>query len=135
MKKLLGIVVLGLLWCNIVAAEFLICEIKVREFTNGDIRYDVNEPYKLYRKDNQWCAEVDLLWGKEKCNKWHDAQDNIEIPFITLKDESRPNYIKSYNLVVNRFTGKFLATIIYKSENGLMQYDKGICKLQEKKKF
>ena len=135
MKKLLGIVVLGLLWSNVVAAQFLICEIKVREFTNGDIRKDVNEVYKLYRKDNQWCTEVALLWDKEKCNRLHDAQDNIEIPYITLDDEHRPNYIKSYNLVVNRFTGKFLATIRYKSENHLIQYDKGICTLQEKKQF
>ena len=127
--------VLGLLWCNVVAAQFLICEIKVREFTNGNIRYDINEVYKLNRKDNQWCTEVALLWGKEKCNRWNDAQDNIEIPYITLDDEHRPDYIKSYNLVVNRFTGKFLATIRYKSENHLMQYDKGICTLQEKKQF
>jgi len=135
MKKLLGIVVLGLLWSNVVAAQFLICEIKVREFTNGDIRKDVNEVYKLYRKDNQWCTEVALLWGEEKCNRYHDAQDNIEIPYITLDDKNRPNWIKSYKLEVNRFTGKFLATVIYKSENYLMQYDKGICTLQEEKKF
>ena len=50
MKMLLGILVLGLLWCNVGVAQFLICETKVKDFNNGDRLYDKLETYKLYKR-------------------------------------------------------------------------------------
>ena len=134
MKKLLGILVLGFLWCNTAFAQFLICETMVKDFSNGDKHYDKLETYKLYKRksDGKWCAQN--LKMVERCNRWHDSQDDIQIYYVKKEDK---DWLLSYKFIeVNRYTGKFVMTHRFDpNKTALIMYAKGTCSLQDERKF
>ena len=129
-KRFLMILVLGSIFCTASFAEFLICETKVNEFSDGSKKYTDLETYKIYRRqsDDKWCARNPKF--TEKCNEWLESDDEIKIWLVSQYDND-PN-VKWEKFIINRFTGKFVNTVVFKKTRVNM-YQKGTCSLQEKK--
>ena len=114
MKKLLGIVVLGLLLSGNAYAEFLICE-----FNDGK-----SEPWILKKNNGTWCNQTPYM-EKDDC----DQKISDDIIFISYKFDNGGYQ----NMEINRLTGRF--SLDTKLSEDIKDLSKGICKIKKKKKF
>jgi hypothetical protein len=114
MKKVILILVLGLLLSSNALAEFLICE-----FDDG-----LGEPWILKKNNGTWCHQTPYM-EEDDC----DQKISDDTIFISYK---LPNG-GFQDFEVNRFTGRF--SLNTKMSDDIKDFSKGICKMRKKKKF
>ena len=115
MKKILGIVVLGLLWCNFVAAEnffgSLLCQ-----------------PAKVGL--SSWYISIDEKNKKAEAAFRYKLTNKIDEFHLIYENKN----IKS-KIIIDRITGDYQEEIIIKSgvEKGKRTFETGMCDKKERK--
>ena len=134
MKKLLGILVLGLFWTSLAIAIELSC-------VNEE---DTSSKFKVYKKkENTWCMKS--LLADEICLHNPEDSSTLMLFYSILPGEFNKEGFKVLNqdqyewheyVYIDRFNGKFERSIITKSNKLPEQISKskGICS-QNKKIF
>ena len=154
MKKLLAIVVLGLLWCNVGLSsehEELICVPETKMFSSDGISSDdKNErvedasdgpSYKFTKKGDKWC----ILQFQECSDPVSDYSGNeINIVIDSAMDFNTNEVIEMpfiQRMKINRYTGKYVNTMRSRKKNKKGEWVeelrfmrvKGSCSLEERK--